>query len=299
MTANGVGSVEGKVCVVTGAASGIGRATALRLAARGAMVALGDNDEIGLRAVGQEIRARGARGVREVAVDVTRAEAVERFRETTEAELGVADVIVNAAGVVVVGGLLATSPDDWDFVLGANLRGPAIVCRAFLPAMLARGERGQIVNVASAASFFTPGDLVAYGASKHALVGLSQGLREELAPHSIGVSIVCPGFVDTPIVRNARFASVADEDARRQHIAALLRRRGLRPERVAAAIVRAAERGSGVVPVGVEAWTLHALERLSPGASERLVRAVRSMVNKVGRGPTDKRDSGPSDQGDR
>jgi NAD(P)-dependent dehydrogenase (short-subunit alcohol dehydrogenase family) len=280
MTANGVGSVDGKVCVVTGAASGIGRAAALRLAARGARVALGDNDEVGLRSVGQEIRARRARGVCEVVVDVTRPVAVERFRQTTEAELGVADVIVNAAGVVVVGGLLATSLDDWEFVLGANLRGPAIVCRAFLPAMIARGERGQIVNVASAAAFFTPGDLVAYGASKHGLVGLSQGLREELAPHSIGVSIVSPGFVDTPIVRNARFAGVADEDFRRKQLAALLRRRGLRPERVAAAIVRAAERGSGVVPVGVEAWTLHALERFAPGSSERLVRAVRRVIER-------------------
>jgi NAD(P)-dependent dehydrogenase (short-subunit alcohol dehydrogenase family) len=284
MTANGVGSVEGKVCVVTGAASGIGRATALRLAARGARVALADNDEVGLRSVGQEIRAQGARGVCEVSVDVTRPDAVERFRETTEAELGVADVIVNAAGVVVVGGLLATSPGDWDFVLGANLRGPATVCRAFLPAMIARGERGQIVNVASAASFFTPGDLVAYGASKHGLVGLSQGLREELAPYSIGVSIVCPGFVDTPIVRHARFTGVADADARRRHIAALLRRRGLKPERVAAAILRAAERGSGVVPVGVEAWTLHALERFAPGSSERLVRAVRRVIDRKAAG---------------
>jgi NAD(P)-dependent dehydrogenase (short-subunit alcohol dehydrogenase family) len=285
MTANGVGSVQGKVAVVTGAASGIGRATALRLAEKGASVALADNDEVGLRSAGQAIRARGAL-VCEGAVDVTRLEAVERFREATEAELGVPDVIVNCAGVVVVGGLLATSPDDWDFVLGANLRGPALVCRAFLPAMLARGHGGHIVNVASAASFFTPGDLVAYGASKHGLVGLSQGLREELAPHSIGVSIVCPGFVDTPIVRNARFAGVADPEARRRHVAELVRRRGLRPERVAAAIVRAAERGSGLVPVGVEAWMLHAVERLAPGVSERLVRAVRRVIERNGRDRT-------------
>jgi NAD(P)-dependent dehydrogenase (short-subunit alcohol dehydrogenase family) len=266
--------------VVTGAASGIGRATAVLLAARGARVALGDIDEVGLRSVGQEIRARGASRVVEVVVDVRLPDAVERFRQASEAELGVADVIVNAAGVVVVGGLLATSPQDWDFLLAVNLCGPALVCRAFLPAMIARAEGGQIVNVASAASFFTPGELVAYGASKHALVGLSQGLREELAPHSIGVSLVCPGFVDTPIVRNARFAGVADATAERLRIGELLRRRGLKPERVAEAIVRAAERGSGVLPVGVEAWALHALERLSPGASQRLSRAVRRMIER-------------------
>jgi short-subunit dehydrogenase len=141
-------------------------------------------------------------------------------------------------------------------------------------------RRGQIVNVASAAAFFTPRELIAYGATKHGLVGLSQGLREELAPFSLGVSVVCPGFVATPIALHARFVGASDPEAERRRVAALLARRGFGAERVAWAILRAAERGSGLVPVGVEAWALHALERVSPGSSVRLVGLVRRLVER-------------------
>jgi NAD(P)-dependent dehydrogenase (short-subunit alcohol dehydrogenase family) len=222
VTANGVGTVRGRVAVVTGAASGIGRATALLLARRGAKVALGDVDRVGLASVAREIRAGAAGAVCEVRVDVTLADEVERFRALAEKELGVADVIVNAAGVVVVGSFFATAPADWDHVLAVNVRGPVLVCRAFLPAMIERGSGGQIANVASAAAFFTPRELVAYGTTKHGLVGLSQGLREELAPCSIGVSLVCPGFVDTPIIEHARFVGEADPEGVRRRVRELV-----------------------------------------------------------------------------
>jgi NAD(P)-dependent dehydrogenase (short-subunit alcohol dehydrogenase family) len=278
MTGKGVRSVRGLVTVVTGAASGIGRATALLLAGRGARVALGDRDATGLGSAAEEVRSRGAEAMA-VVVDVTRADDVERFRARVESDLGVADVVVNAAGVVVVGGLLATAPEDWDHVFAVNLRGPALVCRAFLPAMIARGGRGQIVNVASASSFHTPREIVAYGATKHGLVGLSQGLHEELGASAIGVSVVCPGFVDTPIARNARIVGEAEPDALRQRMQAFLRRRGQPPERVAAAIVRAAERGSRLVTVGADARVLQALGRFAPVLAERIVHAVRRVVS--------------------
>jgi NAD(P)-dependent dehydrogenase (short-subunit alcohol dehydrogenase family) len=278
----GVGSVSGRVVVVTGAASGIGRATAVLLAERGARVALGDVNELGLHAVANLLRAKGARETCAVSVDVTQAEVIERFRHSVEASLGVADAIVNAAGVVVSGSLLATSSDDWDHVLDVNLRGPALVCRAFVPSMLARGKGGQIVNVASSAAFFTPRELGAYGATKHGLVGLSQALREELCPHAIGVSLVCPGFVDTPIADHARFVGEADPEIARSRAKKLLSTRGHRPERVAAAIVKAIERGHELVPVGVDARLLGALERLSPGSAARLVGAVRRWLERSG-----------------
>jgi NAD(P)-dependent dehydrogenase (short-subunit alcohol dehydrogenase family) len=277
VSGNGVFSVAGRVVVVTGAASGIGRASALELARRGARVALGDRDAGGLETAAAALRALGAE-VRAVVVDVTREHDVEHFRAEVERELGVADAIVNAAGVVVVGGFLATSPDDWEHTLAVNLRGPMLVCRAFLPAMLARGRAGAIVNVASAAAFFTPSELVAYGATKHGLIGLSQGLREELRERSIAVSVVCPGFVDTPIVEHARFVGEADPEAARRHVKRLVRGRGLSAERVASAIVRAVERGGDLLPIGVEAWVLHALERLAPGSAARLVGLVRRLV---------------------
>jgi NAD(P)-dependent dehydrogenase (short-subunit alcohol dehydrogenase family) len=278
--ANGVGDISGRLAVVTGAASGIGRATALALAARGARLALGDVDEARLRHAAGEVRAHGRGAVCAVAVDVTRPESVERFRATVEAELGVADAVVNAAGVVVVGSFFATSPDDWDHTLAVNLRGPALVCRAFVPAMIERGLGGQIVHVASAAAFFTPRELAAYGATKHGLVGLAQALREELRPHAIGVSVVCPGFVDTPIVDNARFVGEEDPERTRRHVKKLVKGRGLRAERVAEAIVEALERGGDLVPVGIEAWALHALERVAPGSAARWVGIVRRFIER-------------------
>ena len=277
--ANGIGSISGRLAVVTGAASGIGRATALALAGRGARLALGDVDEAGLRSAADEVRARGG-AVCAVAVDVTLPDSVERFRATVEAELGVADAVVNAAGVVVVGSFFATSPEDWDHTLAVNLRGPALVCRAFVPAMIERRLGGQIVHVASAAAFFTPRELAAYGATKHGLVGLAQALREELRPHAIGVSVVCPGFVDTPIVEHARFVGEDDPERVRSHVKKLVKGRGLRAERVAEAILRAVERGGELVPVGVEAWALHAFERVAPGSAARWVGVVRRLIDR-------------------
>jgi NAD(P)-dependent dehydrogenase (short-subunit alcohol dehydrogenase family) len=236
-------------------------------------VALADRDDRGLRAVADEVRALGGNAF-EAPMDVTKPDEIERARDAVLGELGPPSGVVNVAGVVLLGGVLATKPDDWDHVLALNLRGPALVTRAFVPSMIERGDGGWIVNVASAAAFVTPSMLGAYGATKHGLVGLSQALREELAPHRIGVSVVCPGFVDTPIARNARLVDGVDPEATRRDADELLKRRGLRPERVARAIVEAVEHGAELVPVGVEAWVLHALTRVSPKAAARLVRAA-------------------------
>jgi NAD(P)-dependent dehydrogenase (short-subunit alcohol dehydrogenase family) len=273
MTPKGLARVAGRVFVVTGAASGIGRATALLLAKRGGRVALLDRDDRGLRAVLTEVQARGGSAL-EAPMDVTKPDEIERARDAVLGELGAPSGVVNVAGVALVGGFLATTPDDWDHVLAVNLRGPALVTRAFVPSMIERGDGGWIVNVASAAAFITPPMLAVYGATKHGLIGLSQALREELAPHRIGVSVVCPGFVDTPIVRNARLVDGAHSEATRRDAEELLKRRGLRPERVARAIVEAIEHGAELVPVGVEAWVLHALTRVSPKAAAGLVRAA-------------------------
>jgi NAD(P)-dependent dehydrogenase (short-subunit alcohol dehydrogenase family) len=278
--ARGLGSVRGRIAVITGAASGIGLATARLLAERGAELALCDLDAEKLEAVAGELRQQGGRVISRVA-DVADPRALAAFAHAVTSELGVPHLLVNNAGVVVYGSFLATPLEDWDHVIDVNLKGPVNVCRALLPAMLEGGQGGHVVNVASAAAFFTQSELAAYGTTKHGLVGLTQALADELRTHGIGVSLVCPGFVDTPILERARIRGFADPEAERRAAVELLRRRRLSAERVAASIVRAAERGVGVVTVGIEAHALRLISRLAPARTAALFGVLRRLGSRT------------------
>lgn len=277
--AHGLGSVAGRVAVVTGAASGIGRATARELGRRGAVLALLDLEPAGLASVAA---ALGEQGVRVLArpVDVTQPEAVLAFATEVERVLGPVELVVNAAGILVLGAFLDTTPADFSHVLDVNLKGPANVCRAFLPAMKARGRGGYVVNVASASAFATQSELAAYGSAKHGLAGLSQALRDELQSDAIGVALVCPGFVNTPILERARVRG-REPEARRRTAERLLRARGLSAERVAERIVRSAERGESVVPVGLEAQALWLLSRVLPSSIAPLFGRIRRLGSRT------------------
>jgi len=261
----GLGTVFGKVAVVTGAASGIGRATAELLVRLGASVALVDRNRAGLERVGAGL-PEGTFSL--IEADLRHAEQVRTTVERVGRELGTADLLVNAAGIAVLGGLLDASERDLEELVGVNVGATLLVSQAFARAMVARARGGQIVNVSSAAAFFTPKEIVPYGVTKYASFGLSQGLDAELRSFGISVSCVCPGFVDTPIIDHMRVAG-PDADRRRESARRFYRARGLTADRVAQAIVKAAERGARVVPVGIEAHALHALSRFAPGLAAR------------------------------
>ncbi|MEE1754308.1 SDR family oxidoreductase [Streptomyces sp. SP18CS02] len=264
----------GQLVLVTGAASGIGRATAFAFAEAGARVVAVDRDGPGAARTASMARLIGAPGAWGETVDVSDEQAMEKLAEKVAHEYGIVDVLVNNAGIGLSGSFFETTSDDWKKVLDVNLWGVIHGCRIFGRQMADRGQGGHIVNTASAAAFQPSRALPAYSTSKAAVLMLSECLRAELAGQGIGVSAICPGIVNTNITATARFAGVSeDEEKRRQkRTARLYGMRNYPPEKVADAILRAVVRNEAVVPVTPEARGAHLLSRLSPRALRALAR---------------------------
>ncbi|MET8852069.1 SDR family oxidoreductase [Amycolatopsis sp. NPDC004625] len=253
-----------KLVVVTGAGSGIGRATALAFAERGADVVITDIDAA---AATETLKLLGGHGVAEYTVDSSDGDAVHRFARDVREHHGVPDIVVNNAGIGMSGPFLDTSVKDWERVIDVNLWGVIHGCRAFAPMLAERGEGGQIVNLASAAAYLPSKILSAYATTKSAVLTLSVCLRAELAAHHIGVTAVCPGIVKTNITSTTTFVGVSEEEQRRrqQSSSKLYARRGFGPEGVARDILRAVEKDLAIAPSTPEAKVALVLSRLTPG----------------------------------
>ncbi|WP_371598640.1 SDR family oxidoreductase [Streptomyces sp. NBC_00564] len=264
----------GQLVLVTGAGSGIGRATAFAFAEAGARVVAVDRDAEGAARTAEMSRLIGSPEAWAETVDVSDEQAMEKLAEKVATEYGVVDVLVNNAGIGLSGSFFDTTPEDWKKVLDVNLWGVIHGCRLFGKQMAERGQGGHIVNTASAAAYQPSKALPAYSTSKAAVLMLSECLRAELAGQGIGVSAICPGFVNTNITSTAHFAGVdAGEEKRRQKKSARLY--GLRnypPEKVADAILRAVVRNQAVVPVTPEARGAHLMSRFTPRALRAIAR---------------------------
>ncbi len=192
---------KGKTAVVTGAASGIGRAVSLAFADRGAKLVMADVVAEPLEAARQEAEARGAEAIG-VQTDVTQVASVEALADAAWDRFGAVHIVHNNAGVLIRGNMLEAEIKDWEWILAVNLWGVIHGVRAFVPRMLDAGGEGHIVNTASEAGHFA-GDLYGvYNTSKFAVVGLTESLARELRNTSIGVSMLCPGQVETGIFTN-------------------------------------------------------------------------------------------------
>lgn len=192
----GSGRLAGKTAVITGAASGIGRASARRFAAEGAHVAIWDLRQDRIDETVAQIRAEGGRADG-FAVDVASGASVEAAANATVAALGNVTVIMNNAGVLDdYATALETDEALWDRTMGVNLKGMYLVSRALLPSMLAAGG-GAIVNVASIAGFIAGGGGIAYTTAKHGVIGFTRQMASDYAPRGIRVNAVAPGAVET------------------------------------------------------------------------------------------------------
>ena len=257
-------NLDGKVAVVTGAGSGIGRSTALALAERGAALAVCDIDESGLAETVDTLKAMDRRVYSEK-VDVAEASEMERFAVATRGALGRVDIVVNNAGIGI-GGLFVEVPlEAWNRILGINIRGVVHGCHAFLPGMIEAGQGGHIVNIASMAGYCQAPGMTAYGATKFAVLGFSESLRLELEGHGIGVTAICPGVINTNIVRTSATYGVNDDPEMREEGIRAFERRNYSADRVARGILKAIAKNRGVAPISPEAWAGYWLKRLFPG----------------------------------
>jgi 2-hydroxycyclohexanecarboxyl-CoA dehydrogenase len=262
-------AVRGALALVTGAGSGIGRATALALAARGARVLSVDIDEVAAKETAEACGRRGTPGAA-FAADVADRTAVLELAASVTAEMGVLDILVNNAGVGLSGPFLDTTLDDWDWILGVNLLGVVHCCAAFGRPMVQRGG-GHVVNVSSGLAYTHRATEGPYGATKAAVLALSRSLRADWRAAGVGVSAICPGVINTPIVAHTRMRGVAADPSATARAQRLFSR-GHPPERVADAILSAIARNRAVVPVGFEAWLGWVGSRLlPPDAMDRIV----------------------------
>jgi NADP-dependent 3-hydroxy acid dehydrogenase YdfG len=255
-------NLTNRVAVITGAGSGIGRATALSMARRGCHLALADVNEAAVQDTAREAQALGVRATAH-RLDVADRAAVAAFPGQVHAAHKGVDLLMNNAGVALGGTFEQVSEADFDWLMEINFHGVVRMTRAFLP-LLHGSDDARIVNVSSIYGIITPPGQAAYSASKFAVRGFSNVLRHELEGSRVGVSVVHPGGVATSISKNARIpaGAPAEEVARgRKSVEKLLR---MPPEQAGEIIVRGIEKRRARILVGSDAKAAALLERLAP-----------------------------------
>ncbi|MDT0306061.1 SDR family oxidoreductase [Streptomyces sp. DSM 44917] len=273
--------LAGRRVFVTGAAGGIGRATALRAAAEGAELLLTDLDAAGLEATAAEIRAAGGTVPYARAADVSDHAAVRAMAEEIHAEGGAADVVMNVAGISTWGTVQTLENRHWRAMVEVNLMGPIHVIESFVPAMIEAGRGGHLVNVSSAAGLLGLPWHAAYSASKFGLRGVSEVLRFDLRRHRIGVTLVCPGAVNTPLTETVEIVGVDRRSPAFRRFQAAFRRRAATPEAVAEAILDGVRRGRYLVHTSRQVRVLHFLQRVAPPLYAVVMRLLSRVAFRV------------------
>jgi NAD(P)-dependent dehydrogenase (short-subunit alcohol dehydrogenase family) len=271
-------SLSGKRVVITGAASGIGRATAAACAREGALLYVTDQNAAGLKELAADLgdRVRVAQ-----AGDITGDGDVARFAAAVHADGGPVDVVMNVAGVALWGTVDKLSVAQWQRTLDVNLMGPIRVIDAFVGPMITARRGGHLVNVSSAAGLVGLPWHAPYSASKFGLRGVSEVLRFDLRPYGIGVSVVCPGGVRTPIttaMRVAGYDTASPEFAKARH---RFERRAVTAEQAAEAILRGVRRNRYLVYTSRDIQLLYLLERVAPPVYAAVMNVMNNVMRKV------------------
>ncbi|RDI66748.1 SDR family oxidoreductase [Nocardia pseudobrasiliensis] len=245
-------SVSGKKTLITGAASGIGRATALAAARAGAELVLTDIDAEGLADTVETIGREGGKVLVSRALDISDYEAVREFAEEVHSRHGSLDVVMNIAGVSAWGTVENLEHRHWRRLVDVNLMGPIHIIETFVPPMVRAGRGGALVNVSSAAGLLAFPWHAAYSASKYGLRGASEVLRFDLERHGITVHLVVPGAVNTGLVDTVEIAGVDRDDPRIQRYTKRFQQHAAPPEKVAGQILRGIEKNRFMIHTSFE-----------------------------------------------
>ncbi len=244
--------------VITGAASGLGRSFATKLASRGARLILSDIDLEGLAETEREVGSRGGSS-KSIRCDVSKPDEVKALSELANAELGAVDLLINNAGVAV-GGEVGTIPlEDWQWIVGINLWGVVYGCHYFLPAMKAR-RSGHVLNVASIAAFAAAPEMAPYNVTKAGVVALSETLAGELSRSGVGVTVLCPYFFTTNIVKSSR----SHTSRSTAPIETIMAKSKVQADDVASIAISACERNELYVFPHAESKVIAAMKRAVP-----------------------------------
>ena len=252
---------RGKRVLITGAASGLGRAMAEEMGHRGAVLWLCDLDEPGLERVAEQL-GRGGVEVHTARLDVTDRAAMLAVRDRVHEEGGPLDVLVNNAGIAVAGPLTTMDMDDWDLVMRVNVDGVQNGIHAFGDAMAKAPGRRQVVIVSSAAGLGGLPALGAYAVSKGAVLALGESLSCEHDANELGVTVLCPGFVGTNIGPSGRYSGSTDDARMRRRAERVIDRPGRTPDQVAKVVCKAVERNRFLALIYSEAWLMLLARRL-------------------------------------
>lgn len=271
----------GKRTLVTGSASGIGRAVALRLAGEGAQLYLTDVNAEGLARVVAEVRSLGAEVAEHRALDISDFDAVADFAADIHSRHPAMDVVMNIAGISAWGTVSELTHKHWRSMVDVNLMGPIHVIETFVPPMVAAGKGGRLVNVSSAAGLVALPWHAAYSASKYGLRGVSEVLRFDLARHRIGVCLVVPGAVDTPLVQTVQIAGVDRDDPGVRKWVQRFSGHAVTPEKAADKILDGVARNRFLIYTSPDIRALYAFKRLAPWPYNEVMKQVNVLFSRA------------------
>lgn len=276
-------TLKDKKCFITGAASGIGRAVVFAAAHEGARLFLTDINEQALEETVAALQKQGAKVESHRALDICCHEGVQALAQDIQRKHGNMDVLMNIAGIAIWGPIEKLRLSHWRALMEVNLMGPVHVLESFLPGMVNAGKGGHVVTVSSAAGLFGLPWHAAYNASKFALRGISEAMRYDLRRHNIQVSLVCPGAVDTGLVKTLDIVGIDQDTPEVEKLKKRFQRHAATPEQAAAAIIKGISKNRYLIYTSADIRIGYWFKRKFTWPFEQVIRFIGYQLNRVAR----------------